>query len=271
MEIIFNEKVVLTTSESTAQLFAAIAECRAENPKAFILSKDSDVNAGKYKFKYVKLGTIISNVSAPLATKGVIITQSLFALGIITSLQHSSGEFYTSVFEYPLFDINVYNTETKRNELRESKPEDWQKYGSAVTYARRYAIISILSMSTDDLMDDDAASLVATSTATVSFTPSAITGTASTAPKFESVAKSLTPIDFKDVSYASGRKLIVLKEKISAGKTREELDKEYSFTDMDAWDKMWPKKTLDSLIEGQMDILVDSALDTGLYEAKKAK
>lgn len=87
--------------------------------------------------KYVTLSNILDNILLPLAESGLSFSQLPDGENLITILIHNeSGEFFQS--SYPI------------------KPakSDPQGVGSAITYARRYALSAILGISVEE--DDDA-------------------------------------------------------------------------------------------------------------------
>lgn len=99
------------------------------------IKKDS--NNPFFKSKYASLSNILDVITAPLITSGLAITQMPVGDGKLrTILTHESGEFIESEF-----DMKIVKN-------------DPQSLGSAITYARRYAIGAILSLNIDD--DDDA-------------------------------------------------------------------------------------------------------------------
>lgn len=101
---------------------------------------DSEVSYGKTRFKYASLGAIISTVQPVLAKHGLVFTQLLDDEGVvITRLYHAeSGESIES---------SLYI---------KAKSNDPQGVGSAITYAKRYSLSSMLGIVAED--DDDAKS-----------------------------------------------------------------------------------------------------------------
>jgi hypothetical protein len=87
-----------------------------------------------FKSKYADLEAIISGTKEGLAKNGLAFTQ-IFADGKLrTILMHESGDTITS--DYPL-----------------TVDQSPQKFGSAVTYAKRYSLSAILGVATGE--DDD--------------------------------------------------------------------------------------------------------------------
>jgi hypothetical protein len=125
----------MRTSESTAELDAALAKAQGEFPKVI---KDSDNPF--FKSKYADLATLINTVQDVLGKNGLSIRQHLETeiteivtfLCVTTRLSHLSGQFEESTLKMPLVDI---------------KP---QTVGSCSTYCRRYALQSVLRLAGED-------------------------------------------------------------------------------------------------------------------------
>jgi ERF superfamily len=118
-------------------LNAALAKAQGEFPS---IPKDRTVSTGSYTFSYAPLDTILG-VCRPILTKhGLAITQLLEQNGsgrpsIRTELRHSGGGMVGASFPLP------------------QVPDSPQKLGSLLTYLRRYAIVALLGIATED--DDD--------------------------------------------------------------------------------------------------------------------
>jgi len=90
-----------------------------------------------FKSNYATLSHILEEIQEPLQESGLIITQMPDGSALVTMLIHAeSGEYIQSSYEMPV-----------------AKQNDPQAVGSAISYARRYAVSSILSLNIDD---DDA-------------------------------------------------------------------------------------------------------------------
>ena len=87
-----------------------------------------------FKSKYASLSNILDTIAAPMNASGLIISQHPTGSDtLITILLHSeTGEYLQS--EYNIHPVKM----------------DPQSIGSAITYARRYAIGAILSLNIDD-------------------------------------------------------------------------------------------------------------------------
>jgi hypothetical protein len=122
----------------TAKIMAALVSAQAElsNPV-----KSKKANTGTYSYAYVDLAGVIDHVKPTLAKHGLGLMQDVQVtegrVGITTTLIHSSGE---SLAFGP---------------LSAAAPVDMQKLGSAITYARRYALVAALGIAADE--DDDGA------------------------------------------------------------------------------------------------------------------
>lgn len=122
-------------------LIAALLKARAN----FKPIKKDKVNP-YYKSKYADLDSVLSAVEPALLSQELLITQTTGVINgnqpvLITTLHHSSGESIKGEYYLP----------------REDNP---QKLGAAITYARRYALCAILSITADE--DDDGHNALAT-------------------------------------------------------------------------------------------------------------
>lgn len=89
-----------------------------------------------YHSKYADLTSILDTIRKPLSENGLSFVQFPTGQnGLETTLMHTSGEWMSAVYE-----------------MKPTKA-DPQGLGSAITYQRRYALGSILGLSTED--DDD--------------------------------------------------------------------------------------------------------------------
>lgn len=126
-------------SEQINELAAALAKAQGEFTPAI---KDS-ANPF-YKSKYANLCSINKACQEPLSKNGLSITQSTVKDAsnqwvLITKLLHSSGQWLAST-----------------TPIITSKP-DIQAFGSATSYARRYALSAIVGVVTDEDDDGEAA------------------------------------------------------------------------------------------------------------------
>lgn len=115
-----------------AALAAALAKAQGEF-KA--VARDKEVSTGSYKFRYAELGTILESVRPVLSKHGIAVIQPLDEGAIITELRHEAGGVISARFPFPSMPANV------------------QQLGSLITYLRRYCLVSLLGIATED--DDD--------------------------------------------------------------------------------------------------------------------
>jgi hypothetical protein len=124
-------------SESIKALSVALAKFHSQVGK---IAKDA--KNPFFKSNYASLSHILQEVSEPLQSAGLVIAQFPDGTGLVTMLIHSeSGEYISSNYTMPV-----------------AKQNDPQAVGSAITYARRYAVSSILSLNVSD--DDGNAAAV---------------------------------------------------------------------------------------------------------------
>ena len=118
-------------------LFQALSNFQAECPK---ITKDANnpfFSDAKRKVNYASLPNILTVINPILKKNGLVITQPVVNGGVITKLVHiESGEILESIYDIICKD--------------QTNP---QQLGSAVSYARRYSISSMLNLNIDD--DDD--------------------------------------------------------------------------------------------------------------------
>src|SRR5690242_7489896 len=122
-------------SESISQLAVALVKAQSE-----ITSVSKDGNNPHFRSKYATLDNIIDETRPILAKHGLAVLQMPGGDGenviMKTMLMHESGEWL----------------ETEPLVMRPTK-NDPQGMGSCITYARRYSLSALLSISTDE--DDD--------------------------------------------------------------------------------------------------------------------
>ena len=126
-------------SESLASIAAALCKAQAEFPA---VPRDKTVEVQKKtgrscSFKYGPLDSVLQHLRPTLAKHGLAVTQLLEdGPSLTTMLLHSSGEYLSARMPLPV-----------------SPAMSAQEIGSAITYMRRYAIVSILGIATEE--DDD--------------------------------------------------------------------------------------------------------------------
>lgn len=119
-------------------------------PQAFIALQNDlkpiKEDAQGNRSKYASLTAVMKSVQPHLSTHGFVLFHTMRNGGVHTAsmetvLMHKGGEYISSTIEVPI-----------------SKPNDPQAYGSAMTYGRRYSIMALLGLVTDD-DDGQAASI----------------------------------------------------------------------------------------------------------------
>lgn len=129
----------MNTSEKVQNIATALIKAQTE------LSNPSKNQQG-YGYKYADLSSILDQVKPVLQKHGLAITQTSSddgngKVGVTTTLLHESGEYISDTLRLPIPEMKG-TTST-------------QAAGAALTYARRYAISSILNIAADE--DTDAA------------------------------------------------------------------------------------------------------------------
>jgi hypothetical protein len=137
---------------SLAKLTDALSKAQS---KISAPKKDRDVdftdkNGRRVKYSYADLASVIEAVKGPLSENGLAVVHQLGyqnpkQYGLTTTLLHSSGESLTTW--YPLPDPAT-------KEIRA------QEFGSALTYARRYSLSSLVGIASEE--DDDGAAAAPT-------------------------------------------------------------------------------------------------------------
>lgn len=128
----------MNTSEQIDKLAEAlaVAEVELKNPQRNRTVKVRTKSGQEYRFRYATLDEILDVVRPVLSKHGLALIGSVNGDGYTARLAHSSGQWVETVV--PVL-------------AREDGP---QAYGSALTYARRYAITSLLPIAAEE--DDDA-------------------------------------------------------------------------------------------------------------------
>jgi hypothetical protein len=128
-------------SEAVKEIGGALAKAQAEMGRV-LRDKTAKVptkSGGSYSFDYADLASVLDVVKPALAKHGIAVVQAAGIEGdrvtVETRLLHASGEWLESTLAM--------------------KPDDLspQKIGSAVTYARRYALSSMVGVASEE--DDD--------------------------------------------------------------------------------------------------------------------
>lgn len=138
----------MKTSESIAKISQALL-----NAQKKIKSVTKEADNPYFKSKYADLASVINACKEELNSEGITVLQPVDEMFVETILVHSSGEFMSA--RTPIVCKSQNN------------PQD---LGSAITYARRYGIQSMIFL---PAVDDDAelATEHKTNTSTVSSAP----------------------------------------------------------------------------------------------------
>jgi hypothetical protein len=122
----------MNKSESIKNIAGALVKFQASVSKVA-----KEANNPFFKSKYASLANILDTIQKPLSECGLAISQFPDGNALTTIILHAdSGEWMESSYVMPV-----------------AKQNDPQAMGSAMTYARRYALGSILNLNIDD--DDD--------------------------------------------------------------------------------------------------------------------
>ena len=126
----------MRTSDAIDQLSAALAAAQAEIRPAL-----KDANNPAFNSKYADIGAVFEAARGPLAKYGLSVVQMPehsddALLHLTTRICHKSGQWIEGTMSIPVGKVNAHG------------------YGSAITYARRYAYSAALGIVADE--DDDA-------------------------------------------------------------------------------------------------------------------
>jgi hypothetical protein len=133
-------QTAFTTSPEADQVIPAFVKALSAMED---IPRTSEVSAGPMRYKFAPLNIVLDAIRPALRGNGLVISQvPTTAEGVHTTLFHESGQWIS--FD-PLLIHPTGGTP--------------QNVGSAISYARRYALLSILGLATED--DDGAAGSVA--------------------------------------------------------------------------------------------------------------
>ena len=118
----------MKTSETITKIIPALLECQK---KIETVTKGSE--NPYFKSKYADINSLIEACKTILNDNGIIVLQPVNGEMVETNLIHTSGEWISS--------------STKIVSKTDNNPQD---QGSAITYARRYGLQSMLFMSAED-------------------------------------------------------------------------------------------------------------------------
>lgn len=136
----------MTAKKTETNSFAgALAALQGEMPK---IQTTDEGQEGNRKFQYAALDTIMPKIQPSLTKHGFAIVHQVVDGDMVSSLLHISGERVVSTIA--LGEIG-----------------DWKGFGSAMTYARRYNVLSLLNLAPtgeDDMEKGDNQKRKATNT-----------------------------------------------------------------------------------------------------------
>lgn len=128
----------LTNTQSPTLGALAAALAKAQGQFTFAAKTSEAVVTGQSKRRYADLAAVLDAVRSGLAANGLAVIQQPFARpegGVLlrTTLAHSSGEWIASEISLPADRMGGI-----------------QGWGSALTYARRYALAAMVGIAQDD-------------------------------------------------------------------------------------------------------------------------
>lgn len=125
----------MRTSDNFKELSEALAKVQSEvqHPK-----KNRSVNYGNTKFEYADITACLDAVRPALSKHGISLMQGSFIVegAIVLTTRLSKGDQWVEV-EYPLCSASAKH----------------QDIGSAMTYGRRYSLMGLLGIASDDDID----------------------------------------------------------------------------------------------------------------------
>ena len=132
-------RTTMAHSEQVEELIGPLVDAQGELGS---VSRDSKADLGRGgAYRYATIAAVLDAVRAPLAARGLVLTQAVATttagVDIETRLWHRSGQWIGT---------------TLTMQPRDASP---QSIGSAITYGRRYGILTLLCLATED--DDGAA------------------------------------------------------------------------------------------------------------------
>lgn len=98
------------------------------------IKKEGEADAGKFSYTYAELSDVVSEVKSKLNEKGMVILQPVDSEVVTTKIIHTSGQWISDE------GVRIIN----------GQPNDPQAQGKAITYARRYGLLSLLCLETED-------------------------------------------------------------------------------------------------------------------------
>lgn len=123
----------MTHSETITEVMKAIHNVQQNVPP---LKRESTGSTGQRQYKYTTLDKVWEAASAALKQEGLVVTQSPTA---------GSGSLVGDFFQTTIFHIESGEYITETMTMRTAK-DDPQGIGSAITYYRRYMLVSMLGL-----------------------------------------------------------------------------------------------------------------------------
>ncbi len=124
----------MRTSDSIAEVASALADATAQLEN---VAKGHKANAGKARYTYANIADVLRTVRPALAAQGLAIVQGQDITDeqvvVVTRLVHRSGEWMETDCRVPV-----------------DRQGGIQGTGSALTYARRYAVLGLLGIAAED-------------------------------------------------------------------------------------------------------------------------
>jgi hypothetical protein len=117
------------------QVIKALNNCNFPEIKHDVDVDYLGADGRKYKYSYASLQNIIKSATPELTKNGLRLVQLTCSSGLRTILCHTSGEY--------IDDVSAPGVEFKNI-------QDW---GASITYQRRYAIVCLLGLVTEDDRD----------------------------------------------------------------------------------------------------------------------
>lgn len=97
------------------------------------VARTKTVNAGNMRYNYADLDAVLEAAKPMLTAQGLAVTQAAAGDGVHAVVMHSSGEWLS----FPPLQVST----------QQNTP---QAQGSALTYARRYQMLALLGIATED-------------------------------------------------------------------------------------------------------------------------
>jgi len=129
-------------SDDLSELIKALCNAQAEMGAV----KKSAKNPF-FKSKYADLSSIQQASAEALNKNGLVISQLTTTDGVVTILMHSSGQWLSGTLLVTPDKRPIKDREGNILDWQDAGPQQW---GSALTYARRYALAAILNIPQED-------------------------------------------------------------------------------------------------------------------------